>query len=223
MERSATDTIVAALTRAIVEHRLQPGAKLTEQTLAGHFDVSRTLVRQALFQLSQRRLVTLEPARGAFVASPSAEEARQVFAVRRMLEVELTRAFVAAATPAHIDALRDHVAREQAAVQRQDVEGRTELLGDFHVLMAELLGNHVLADVLQDLLARCAIATLMYQSSHAAHDSSAEHAALVECFAAGNVTRAVKLMREHLDHVEAGLKLDQPVPSHDVKSALAPV
>lgn len=223
MEPSATDTIVAALTRAIVEHRLQPGAKLTEQTLAGHFDVSRTLVRQALFQLSQRRLVTLEPARGAFVASPSAEEARQVFAVRRMLEVELTRAFVAAATPAHIDALRDHVAREQAAVQRQDVEGRTELLGDFHVLMAELLGNHVLADVLQDLLARCAIATLMYQSSHAAHDSSAEHAALVECFAAGNVTRAVKLMREHLDHVEAGLKLDQPVPSHDIKSALAPV
>ena len=223
MEPSATDTIVAALTRAIVEHRLQPGAKLTEQTLAGHFDVSRTLVRQALFQLSQRRLVTLEPARGAFVASPSAEEARQVFAVRRMLEVELTRAFVAAATPAHIDALRDHVAREQAAVQRQDVEGRTELLGDFHVLMAELLGNHVLADVLQDLLARCAIATPMYQSSHAAHDSSAEHAALVECFAAGNVTRAVKLMREHLDHVEAGLKLDQPVPSHDVKSALAPV
>ena len=223
MEPSATDTIVAALTRAIVEHRLQPGAKLTEQTLAGHFDVSRTLVRQALFQLSQRRLVALEPARGAFVASPSAEEARQVFAVRRMLEVELTRAFVAAATPAHIDALRDHVAREQAAVRRQDVEGRTELLGDFHVLMAELLGNHVLADVLQDLLARCAIATLMYQSSHAAHDSSAEHAALVECFAAGNVTRAVKLMREHLDHVEAGLKLDQPVPSHDVKSALAPV
>ena len=76
MEPSATDIIVAALTRAIVEHRLQPGAKLTEQTLAGHFDVSRTLVRQALFQLSQRRLVTLEPARGAFVASPSAEEAR---------------------------------------------------------------------------------------------------------------------------------------------------
>ena len=221
MEPSATDTIVAALTRAIVEHRLQPGAKLTEQTLAGHFDVSRTLVRQALFQLSQRRLVTLEPARGAFVASPSAEEARQVFAVRRMLEVELTRAFVAAATPAHIDALRDHVAREQAAVQRQDVEGRTELLGDFHVRMAELLGNHVLADVLQDLLARCAIATLMYQSSHAAHDSSAEHAALVECFAAGNVTRAVKLMREHLDHVEAGLKLDQPAPTHDIKTALA--
>ena len=223
MESSTTHQIVEALTRAIVEHRLHPGTKLAEQKLADHFGVSRTLVRQALFQLSQNRLITLEPARGAFVAAPTATEARQVFAVRRMLEVELTRAFVAAATPAHIDALRDHVAREQAAVQRQDVEGRTELLGDFHVRMAELLGNEVLAQVLRELLARCAVATLMYQSSHAAHDSAAEHAELVECFAQGNVTQAVKLMREHLDHVEAGLKLDQPVPSHDVKSALAPV
>ena len=112
MEASPTETIAQALTSAIVEHRLRPGSKLVEQTLADHFAVSRTLVRQALFQLSQKRLVTLEPARGAFVASPSAAEARQVFAVRRMLEVELTRAFVRDATPEHIDALRAHVAAE---------------------------------------------------------------------------------------------------------------
>ena len=223
MESSSTDTIVQALTRAIVEHRLQPATKLGEQALADHFGVSRTLVRQALNQLSQKRLVTLEPARGAFVASPSASEARQVFAVRRMLEVELTRAFVRAATPAHIDALRAHVAEEQAALTRGDVAGRTELLGDFHVRMAELIGNEVLAEVLRDLLARCAIATLMYQSSSAAHDSAAEHAELVECFATGNVTQAVKLMRAHLDHVEAGLNLDQPMPTHDLKSALSPI
>jgi DNA-binding GntR family transcriptional regulator len=218
---SSTDQIVQALTRAIVEHRLQPGAKLAEQKLADHFGVSRTLVRQALFQLSQKRLVALEPARGAFVASPSVAEARQVFAVRRMLELELTRAFVRAASAADIDALRQHVAAEQAAVAQEDVAGRTELLGDFHVRMAELLGNDVLAQVLRELLARCAIATLMYQSSHAAHDSATEHAALVDCFAQGNVAQAVKLMRTHLDHVEAGLQLDRPAPSHDLKSALA--
>ena len=46
MESSTTSSIVAAITRAIVEHRLQPGSKLAEQTLAGHFGVSRTLVRR---------------------------------------------------------------------------------------------------------------------------------------------------------------------------------
>ena len=95
MDASSTSVIVAALTKAIVEHRLQPGSKLAEQKLADHFGVSRTLVRHALLQLSQHQLVTLEPARGAFVAAPSADEARQVFAVRRMLESEMTRAFVA--------------------------------------------------------------------------------------------------------------------------------
>lgn len=221
METSSTDQIAQALTHAIVEHRLQPGARLVEQTLADHFQVSRTLVRQALFLLSEKRLVRLEPSRGAFVASPSVDEARQVFAVRRMLEIELTRAFVRAATPAHIQDLREHVAREQAAVAREDVADRTELLGDFHVRMAELIGNEVLAQVLRELLARCAIATLMYQSATAAHDSSAEHAALVECFAAGDVTQAVRLMRAHLDHVEAGLNLEQPVPTFDIQQALA--
>ena len=221
MEASSTETIAQALTSAIVEHRLRPGSKLVEQALADHFEVSRTLVRQALFQLSQKRLVRLEPARGAFVASPSAAEARQVFAVRRMLEVELTRAFVEAATPEHIDALRAHVAAEQSALKQGDVADRSELLGDFHVRMAQLIGNDVLAEVLRDLLARCAIATLVYQSSSAAHDSAAEHAALVECFATGNVAQAVRLRREHLDHVEAGLNLDQPGPSDDLKTALA--
>mgnify|MGYP006147436237 CR=1 FL=1 len=56
MEPSTTRVIVESLTRAIVEHRLLPGTKLAEQKLADHFGVSRTLVRHALFQLSQNRL-----------------------------------------------------------------------------------------------------------------------------------------------------------------------
>ena len=72
MESSSTHLIVQALTKAIVEHRLQPGAKLAEQKLADHFGVSRTLVRQALLQLSQHQLIRLEPSRGAFVAAPTA-------------------------------------------------------------------------------------------------------------------------------------------------------
>ena len=51
-------------TTAVVERRLAPGTKLAEQKLADRFGVSRTLVRQALNQLSRDRLVTLTPARG---------------------------------------------------------------------------------------------------------------------------------------------------------------
>ncbi len=221
METSSTAQIVEALTKAIVEHRLRPGTKLAEQKLADHFGVSRTLVRQALFQLSQNRLIRLEPARGAFVATPSADEARQVFAVRRMLEVEMTRAFVRRVNPAMLRSLREHVAQERAAVDQQDIPGRTELLGDFHVHMAELMDNQVLANLLRDLISRCALITLMYQSNEAAADSSDEHAAIVKALAARDEASAVRLMEQHLLNVEAGLAFDRKTPANDLSLALA--
>jgi len=218
---TATRSIVDALTKAIVEHRLHPGTKLAEQKLADHFGVSRTLIRQALFQMVQKRLIRMEPARGAFVATPSSDEARQVFAVRRMIEVEMTRSFVRHVTPAQIKALKDHVAEEKAAVSRGDVPGRTDLLGDFHVRIAELMGNDVLAQILSELISRCALITLMYQSSNAAEHSAEEHAEILKAIAAKDEDLAVKLMDEHLRHVEEGLALDRKVPSNDIAMALA--
>ena len=221
MESSATRAIVDALTKAIVEHRLHPGTKLAEQKLANHFGVSRTLVRQALFQLSQNRLIRLEPARGAFVAAPSVIEARQVFAVRRMLEAEMTRAFIREVTPTRIKALRDHVAQERSAVDKGDVAGRTELLGDFHVRMAELMGNEVLAQLLGELISRCALITLMYQTAQAAGHSNDEHAEIVKALAAKDEDLAVHLMTEHLLHVETHLAFDRKVPRNDISMALS--
>ena len=218
MESSTTHFIVEALTRAIVEHRLQPGTKLAEQKLADHFGVSRTLVRQALFQLTQNRLIRMEPARGAFVAAPTVEEARQVFAVRRMLEAEMTRGFVREITPAKVSALREHIAAEKAAEDNAD---RNELLGDFHVRMAELTGNGVLVQVLRDLVSRSSLISLMYQREGAARHSQEEHVEIVKALAAKDEARAVRLMHEHLLHVEESLAFDRKVPTHDIALALA--
>ncbi|WP_296510563.1 GntR family transcriptional regulator [Rhodoferax sp.] len=207
METTTTGFIVQAITAAIVDHQLAPGTKLAEQKLADQFGVSRTLVRQAFFQLSRNRLIRMEPARGAFVASPSAAEARQVFAVRRMLEAGMVRAFIAADNPDHIDALRHHIAEEKKAVLAGSISSRTELLGDFHVRMAELLGNDVLALMLMELLSRCSLITLMYQSTASAAHSHEEHAALVDALEARDEALALQLMDEHLHHVEASLTL----------------
>jgi DNA-binding GntR family transcriptional regulator len=148
----------------------------------------------------------MEPARGAFVAAPSIEEAQQVFAVRRMLEAGMVSDFVHRITPAQIQCLNEHIAQEKRAVQRGDVPGRTSLLGDFHVRMAQLMGNDVLAQMLNDLISRCALITLMYQSSSAAEHSVEEHSAIVLALQAKDESRALSLMDAHLRHVEATLK-----------------
>jgi peptidoglycan/xylan/chitin deacetylase (PgdA/CDA1 family) len=54
---SSTHRIVDSIVEAIVERRLMPGTKLAEAQIGQLFDVSRTVVRQALNQLSRDRLV----------------------------------------------------------------------------------------------------------------------------------------------------------------------
>jgi DNA-binding GntR family transcriptional regulator len=217
---SSTDHIVDAIVSAIVERRLLPGTRLVEQQIADVFAVSRTVVRQALNRLSRDRLVTLEPARGAFVAMPSADEARSVFQVRRLLETGLARELAARITDAQVAELRRHLDDERAAVGRADVSGRTRLLADFHVVLARLLGNEVLAALLADLLSRSQLIALMYQSGHSAEHSQAEHVAIVEALARRDGRAAARLMQQHLDSVERNLRLDPRSP--DLAAVLRP-
>ena len=201
----STQRIVHAITTAIVERRLMPGTKLAEQQIADIFKVSRTLVRQALNQLSRDHLITLEPARGAFVAQPSVEEARQVFEVRKMVEAALVRQLCGVVTAGQVAQLRGHLRTEADAVARTDVSGRTRLLADFHVLLARLLGNEVLAQLLADLLSRCSLIALMYQSAHSAEHRADEHVAIVDAIERRDTRAAVRLMDAHLCNVERNL------------------
>jgi len=217
-DSSATRRIAESITTAIVERRLMPGTKLAEQKIADIFQVSRTIVRQALNQLSRDKLVTLEQARGARVAEPSVAEAQQVFAVRRMLEAAMARRAATELSDAQLKELRAHLREEKAAIARTDVSGRTRLLADFHVVLARLLGNEVLAGIVQDLVSRSSLIALMYQSAHSAEHSADEHVAIVEALERRDARAAVKLMEEHLQNVEQNLRLHPRIP--DLASAL---
>ena len=218
--RSSTDRIVDAVCNAIVERRLQPGTRLVEQQIADMFSVSRTVVRQALNQLSRDRLVTLEPAHGACVATPSIDEARQVFEVRRMIEAALVRQICQGITAEQVAALRRHLVDEAQAVARIDVTGRTRLLADFHVVLSRLSGNEVLAKLVADLLSRSQLIALMYQSSHSAEHSQAEHVRIVDALERRDARAAVRLMEQHIDSVEHSTRLEPHTP--DLAAALLP-
>jgi DNA-binding GntR family transcriptional regulator len=215
-----TRRIADSIVTAIVERRLMPGTKLAEQKIADIFRVSRTLVRQALNQLSRDKLVTLAPGRGARVAEPSADEARQVFEVRRMLETAMIRRASIALTPAQLAELRAHLEAEKEAIRRTDVSGRTRLLADFHVIIAGMLGNTVLAAMLAELVSRSSLIALMFQSAHSAEHSCEEHVAIVDALERHDPRAAVRLMESHLLSVEQNLHLHPRIP--DLAAALKP-
>src|ERR1700755_2990300 len=81
-----TGQIYRALRHAIIEQALEPGAKLPEDAIGERFGASRTIVRSALSRLAAEGLVELRRNRGAAVAAPAWEEARDTFDVRLGLE-----------------------------------------------------------------------------------------------------------------------------------------
>jgi DNA-binding GntR family transcriptional regulator len=220
---ATTADIVARITTAVLEHRLKPGAKLGEEHLGEIFGVSRTLVRQALFQLAKQKLVVLHPGRGAFVAQPTVQEARELFEARRVIERALVWRFTQTATAAQLGQLRAHLKREREALAAGDTAAGTRLSGEFHLRIAAYAGNGVLSELLHDLVSRSSLILLVYGSSLPPSCSVDEHGKLLASIEARNADGALRLMTQHLDHIERGLNLKGGSDSmDDLRAALGP-
>src|SRR6202790_4476546 len=147
----SNEEIYGRIQKAVLEHRLAPGTKLIEERLAEVSGVSRTKIREVLSKLAHEGLVVLIPNRGAFIASPSGEQARDVFVTRRMIEPEMARLLSRTATPAQVRALRKHVRQESDARKQNDRPAIIRLSGEFHVLIAEMVGNEILLRMMREL------------------------------------------------------------------------
>ena len=214
--------IVERIVDAVMAGQLRPGTRLGEQQLAQLFGVSRTIVREALIRLETRGIVHVSTRRGWFVIEPSIEEAREAFDARRAIELGILHSVDKVDADA-INKLKQHVAQEQDAIRSGDVAARSYLLGDFHVCMADALGSRLLADILRDLTARTILISMLYQSTHDAAESCAEHVEIVAAMEAGDRARAAALMARHIGNVEAGLTVraaPEPDPLQGLRNAM---
>jgi len=218
----AAQRIYQHIVRAVGEHRLPPGTKLGEETLAELYGVSRARVRQALHHLALTHIVTLHPNRGAFVSEPTIKEARAVFAARRLVEPPLAASLVGRLGTPQLQRLKRHVAAEEAARSARDRHEGIKLSGEFHVLLAELGGNDVVTDMVRGLVARSSLIIALYQRAASVDCAPDEHGELVDALAGRPARVIARLMDHHLRHVEAGLLLSTPTRAVvDLRAVLA--
>jgi DNA-binding GntR family transcriptional regulator len=88
---STVDALAAALRPRILEGELEAGARLREQELSDDYGVARHTLRAALRTLAAEGLVTIEPNRGARVASLGPAELHDIADLRIALETEAAR------------------------------------------------------------------------------------------------------------------------------------
>ena len=191
---------------AILEQRLPPATRLTEEELAEIFAVSRMRVRRVLLALAHTGMIALARGRGAQVASPTAEEARAVFGARRLIETALLEQ-APPPPPAAMAKLQRMIAAEEAALQTGDSAAAIHLSGGFHIELAQICANPVIAEIVAGLVTRSSLVIALFQRSGNVCCRSGDHAQLVEALAKPDLGAAVDIMRQHLDSIETGLDL----------------
>lgn len=221
---SEIDRIVATIDRAVAEQRLPPGTRLVEAQLVESLDANRNHVRVALQRLALKRIVTIEPNKGASIAQPSVEEARAVFAARSVIERGIIEILVSRRGALNLALLRKQRDQEQAAIERGQREAIIRESGQFHLLLARLAGNPVLEEVLKDLITRSSLIISLYQRHSDPQCGCDEHGDIINAIEGRDPQPAIQCMRHHLNDLEQHLNLDfWETRSVDLRAALSPL
>jgi DNA-binding GntR family transcriptional regulator len=215
-----SDSVYAGLRRAIIEQALMPGDKLTEDVIGDRFGVSRTIVRTALARLHAEGLVDMQPNKGATIAQPSLSEAQDVFETRMCLERQVLVRLAKKVTEKDIERLQQHVALETKA-NAHDGPAAIRLAGEFHILLASLSGNGVLARYVDEVVSRCSLILALYSRPHSSDCSINEHQQIIDALRAGKSQAAIDAMDHHLKAVTDRALLSSTSDKHrDIRSIL---
>ncbi|WP_341895311.1 GntR family transcriptional regulator [Ferrovibrio terrae] len=216
--------IYAEISRAILHGQLQAGTKLPEHKLAELFDVSRERIRKVLHRLAAERRLEVIPNRGTFVPRPSGDDVRVIYQAHRVFEAGIIELLVRTMDDSIMARLDAHLAAERDAARRGDRAESVRLSGAFHLLLVDALGNSELSRFSRELLSRSSVMVSVYEPAQSSVCAVDEHGALVDALRQRDLTQALALSREHYDHIEQRLKLDQAVPRHqDFAAVFRPV
>ncbi|WP_434032078.1 transcriptional regulator LldR [[Pseudomonas] boreopolis] len=245
-----SDRVAEQLRNLIAERGLQPGARLpAERALALALGVSRTVLREAIAQLSSQGLLRARVGGGTYVQGPPSSE--QVLAgpmapylslfqadpeyrfdvleIRHALEGAAAWHAAQRATEADHARIRAAFQALQAAHGRNDPAGEARADADFHLAIAEAAHNLVLLQVMRGLfeLLQTNISQSrqkLFLSPRTSEPLAVQHRALMDAILAGDAERARDAAHAHLEFVHTSLRtLDDDEARRARASRLPPV
>lgn len=199
---------VEKLRSAIIAGDLRPGQRLIEKDLCDRIGVSRTSIREALRLLEGEKLIHAPPHKGPCVAVISAEEAKQIYEVRAVLERLAGSRAAQYATKEDIARLKDAVNAFARAVAQGELTRLVALANEFYAILLAASRSHVAMDILNSLNARISFlrATSMSAPGRAPH-SLVEMRVIAKAIERGDPRAAGAACARHVElAARAGLR-----------------
>lgn len=203
------EPIYQALMNAIVEHQLPPGSKLPEEALSEVFGVSRTGIRKVLQRLAAVQMITLTPKRGAHVATPGVDEARDIFCTRSLMECANLPAVLDHLQPPHLVALSALIEQEKQAHEDRDGSAAIRLSAAFHIQLQAISGNQVLTEMVTRLTQRSSLVIAAYGAPWQRGCRCDDHDRLLQLLRERKLQPLSKALQHHFDHIVSSLHFER--------------
>jgi DNA-binding GntR family transcriptional regulator len=215
------ERIFKSIEQAISEHRLTPGTRLREAHLAEIYGVKRGLIRKVLSKLAHNKLIEHLPNVGAQVAQPSAQEGRDLFATRRILEKSVVASLNKGLTSEQVHQLNTLLREEQKAYESGNNKLGVRLSAGFHKLLAEIAGNRVSEEFLVEIINRTPLVIISNVGQQPPNGCvNHEHNDIVNALVNKDCEKAIQLMDEHLSHLENMFNIEEAKPVVDLAEIL---
>ena len=151
ISQNSVQHIVRSLEVDIVLGRLYPRERLVEEQLAKRFQTSRHVVRQALLELEIAGLVLREANKGSTICEYGAEEVRQLYQMREIVEKQAAMLIKLPAAPESIELLAAICEEHAAAIDDSDMLRVVAANKEFHQVLYRMCRNNFLADVIDEM------------------------------------------------------------------------
>jgi DNA-binding GntR family transcriptional regulator len=187
--------------------------ELRENTIAKKLGVSRTPVREALRQLELEGLVKIIPNKGAFVTGITAEDVKDIYAVRSMLEGLCVRWATENISEEQLTELEEILVLSEFHLHKSQGEKTqqvTELDGKFHEILYDASNSRILKHVLSDFHKYVRLARKASVANESrAQKSIEEHRSILDAIKNKDADRAEALANAHMMNVMKNLKIEK--------------
>jgi DNA-binding GntR family transcriptional regulator len=206
LERASTAQKVADMLRErVLDGELAPGLRLSEEAIGGALGVSRNTLREAFRLLTRDRLLVHEHSRGVFVRRPTADDVRDLYAARRVIECGALRLWNDV-TEAQREAARAPVRQAVARAEKNDWTRAGQANIQFHRAIVGLAGSTRLSDESDRLFAELMLAFRVAQEINDFYQTYVPwNRRIVELLNNGAIDEAGVQLVEYLDAAEQDL------------------
>ena len=198
--KSLRELALEHLRNNIVDGTLKMGQVLSERKISEELGVSKSPVREALAQLRDEGLISIEPQKGARVFSLSNAEVAQICDFRQAIEtaafeLALSRDPVGLATK--MDRVVKNMSKERAAGNEK---AYLALDTAFHHLIFEHAGNDYLTASYTRFVGKiAALRTHLARLPQHTELSFEEHQGIAQAVSKGDMESIRRLLAEHID------------------------